>query len=58
MNNATGLNVTKTARSGIGAGGASWLDEDGEFADLKWPTDYLIIALIGTNWMNNEQTLC
>ena len=34
-------NVTrKVARSSI-------FNEDGTLADLQWPTDYLIIALIG-----------
>ena len=38
--NETTPNVTKSVRSSI-------FNEDGSLADLKWPTDYLIIALIG-----------
>ena len=38
--NETTPNVTKFVRSSI-------FNEDGSLADLKWPTDYLIIALIG-----------
>ena len=40
-------NVTrKVARSSI-------FNEDGTLADLQWPTDYLIIALIG----NDEKSM-